>query len=80
MKALALAASFAALVAIGAFYYAVKLSHTADELPILVDIGAIVGLIAICCFSTLIWLWIRTLFLRSRAGRKLTELSQERYR
>jgi hypothetical protein len=58
-------------------WMAFHLSHEGRDMPDLINVGMILGVIGICCTSSLIWMWIRGLILRTGIIRTLTRMSRD---
>jgi drug/metabolite transporter (DMT)-like permease len=58
-------------------WLAFHLSHEGRDIPDLINVGMILGVIGICCTSSLIWMWIRGLIMRTGIVKALVRMSRD---
>lgn len=57
-------------------WMAFRLSDERRDIPVLVNIGMIVGVLGICCTTAFLWLWIRKRIVNTRLVRWLVSRSR----
>ena len=59
-------------------WWAFHLSGEGRDMPDLINVGMILGVIGICCTTSFIWLWVRGLIMRTNIVKSLLQASRDK--
>ena len=76
LRALLLIAAVCLASAASILWLAFHLSHDGRDVPDLINVGMVLGVIGICCTGSLVWIWIRGLIMKTGVVRTLTRMSR----